>query len=167
MSAKLIFVRRTKAEIDIFGGEVFADVDGRKVATVSQETITYELPAGRHIIKMYKSHDYGSMIGFAESDLDIKEGEVLVLRYAPPLKTTDPGHITVSEFTSYEQIEKEVEESGRIAASEKSKAERQAKENAENIVKTQTYWWILIFVIPGILWLLYSLFIDSMIFDLF
>ena len=157
MSAKLIFVRRSQEQINIFGGEVFAEVDGRRVATIGLETITYEVPAGNHIVKMYKSHEYGSMIGFAENEFTIGDNEALVFNYSPPMKTNQPGHIAVSDFTSYEEIEKEVNDTATVIAKEKQEAERIAEETGKNIAKTQTYWWLLIFVIPGILWFIYEM----------
>ena len=156
MSAKLIFVRRSQEQIDIFGGEVFADVDGKKVATIGLETVTHEVPAGHHVVKMYKSHEYGSMIGFAESEFDIGENEALVFNYSPPMKTTQPGHIMVSDFTSYEEIEQEVSATARVIAKEKAEAVKTAQETGKAIAKSQTYWWVLIFVIPAILWIIYE-----------
>ena len=164
MSAKLIFVRRSQEQIDIFGGEVFADVDGKKVATIGTETITYEVPAGRHIVKMYKSHEYGSMIGFAESEFTINDNEALVFNYSPPMKVTQPGHIVVSDFTSYEEIENEVATTAKVIAKEKADARKTAEEAGKAIAHNQIAWWVLIFVIPAIFWAIYEFMIMSSIF---
>ncbi len=153
MSAKLIFVRRSSEQIRVFGGDVFAEVDGKKIATIEHTTITREVTPGKHIVKMYKSHQYGSMIGFAESEFTIGEGETLVFRYSPPMMTDQPGHITMSEFTSYEDIESEVRDEEKTIEEQESRNLQKQK----NESKTATYWWLLIFVIPGVLWGLYEL----------
>lgn len=119
MSARFVFVKRSREEINIFGGQVFADVDGVNVATIGEETITVEVPAGKHVVKMYKSHEYGSMIGFAESELTVADGDALVFKYAPPMVVSQPGHITVSNFVSYDKIEDDVRTAAQIIAQEK------------------------------------------------
>lgn len=157
MAAKLIFVRRSDEEIHIFGGQVFADVDGKNVAVVERETITVEVPAGTHMVKMYKSHEYGSMIGFAENEVTLEDKEALVFRYAPPMVVTQPGHITVSDFVSYERIEREVTASAQVIAQEKRANDQKIQKQQENMKKNYWGWLILIFVIPALCWLVYEL----------
>lgn len=71
--AKLIFLQRTQKEIEIFGGDVFFDIDGKNAGKLSLTNQTVELPAGDHTIKMYKSHTYDTFIGFAEQTISITE----------------------------------------------------------------------------------------------
>ena len=54
--AKLVFLQRTQREIELFGGDVFFDIDGKNVGKLSLSNQIIELPAGTHSIKMYKSH---------------------------------------------------------------------------------------------------------------
>lgn len=157
MGAKLIFVRRSEEEINIFGGEVFADVDGKNVASVKDETITVEVSAGAHSIKMYKSHGYGSMIGFAESDVTLAEGEVLVFKYSPPMVVTQPGHITVSDFSSYEKIERDVNSSAQVIAQEKRTNDEKVRVQEKKASRNIWGWIVLIFIIPAILWFIYEM----------
>lgn len=55
--AKLVFLQRTQKEIEIFGGDVYFDIDGKNVGKLTLQNQTIEVPAGEHTIKMYKSHD--------------------------------------------------------------------------------------------------------------
>ena len=87
MSAKFVFVKRTSEEIRIFGGEVFIDIDGKNVAKLDNNTITIDVSEGTHTVKMYKSHHYGSMIGFAENVIGIRDNEILVFKYSSPMIT--------------------------------------------------------------------------------
>lgn len=164
MSARLVFVKRSNEEINIFGGQVFADVDGVNVATIGQETVTVEVPAGKHIVKMYKSHEYGSMIGFAENELTVSDGDALVFKYAPPMVVTQPGHITVSNFISYDKIENDVRAAAQIIAQEKRTNDEKIQQQEENMKKNYWGWIILIFVIPAICWLIYELILLDMLF---
>lgn len=164
MSAKFVFVKRSNEEINIFGGQVFADIDGVNVATIGQETVTVEVAAGKHIVKMYKSHEYGSMIGFAENEITVSDGDALVFKYAPPMVVTQPGHITVSNFVSYDKIENEVATAAQIMAQEKRANDEKIQRQEENMKKNYWGWIILIFVIPAICWLIYELVFLDMLF---
>ena len=164
MSARLIFARRSREEIDIFGGQVFADVDGKNVATIGEETVTIEVPPGTHTIKMYKSHEYGSMIGFAESEVTLADGEALVFRYSPPMVVTQPGHITVSDFVSYEKIESDISNSARAIAQEKRSNDEKIRKQEEKNNRNIWGWVILIIVIPLLLWMIYYMVIWGSIF---
>lgn len=164
MSAKLVFVKRSPEEIEIFGGQVFADVDGKNMATIGQDTITVEVPAGPHIIKMYKSHEYGSMIGFAESEVTLAEGEALVFKYSPPMVVTQPGHITVSDFSSYEKIEQDVTHTGKVIAHDKKVNDEKIRKQEEKAGKNMVGWIVLICVIPAVIWLIYELILWDTIF---
>ena len=43
MESKLIFIRRTKQEEEIFGGIVYVDVDGKNIGQLSTQDLIYEL----------------------------------------------------------------------------------------------------------------------------
>lgn len=105
MCTQLIFLRRTKKEIELFGGEVYIDIDGRNVCILEDKDIILDINPGVYKIKMYKSHLYGSYIGIAESDVDIKEEERLLVRYSPPMIANQAGNIIISEFKSFSEIE--------------------------------------------------------------
>lgn len=104
MNVKLVFLRRTKKEIEVFGGEVFIDVDGKNVAVLKDKDIEIELDAGKHTIKMYKSHDYNTYIGHAVSEINLSDGEKLVIEYSPPMMVNQPGNIKINNFESYTKI---------------------------------------------------------------
>lgn len=102
---KLIFLRRTPKEIEIFGGEVFIDVDGRNVGILGTTDFIISVSKGNHKIKMYKSHTYGSFIGNAEVEICISEGERLLIKYSPPMLLNQPGNIMISDFKSSSQAD--------------------------------------------------------------
>ena len=67
--AKLVFLRRTEKDIQVFGGDVYFDIDGKNVGKLSRVNQEVSVPAGLHTIKMYKSHTYDTFIGFAETTM--------------------------------------------------------------------------------------------------
>ena len=83
--AKLIFLRRTEREIQLFGGDVYFDIDGKNIGTLSRVNQEIAISSGKHTIKMYKSHSYDTFIGVAESTIHIEENENLMVRYATPV----------------------------------------------------------------------------------
>ncbi len=105
MNSKLVFMRRTPKEVEVFGGEVYIDIDGRNIGLLSTTDFEYEISSGVRKIKMYKSHSFGSFIGHAEIELDIKEREQLLLKYAPPMLLNQPGSIIVSDYKSKAETE--------------------------------------------------------------
>lgn len=164
MEAKVVFIARTKEEIDIFGGDVYIDIDGKNIGILSNENITINLPIGVHKVKMYKSHEFGTMIGFAEVEVDLKEGNGLCFRYIPPMIINQPGHIIVSDFISYEQINKMLIDKSAQLKKEKIQSDNQKKE-IENSAKNNTFWIVLIvFIIPAIFWIIYEVCILDMIY---
>lgn len=141
MSAKLVFLRRTRQEIEIQGGEVYFDINGKNAGKLASVDAFVEVPAGRYQIRMYKSHNYGSMVGFADVIVDVKDGESALIRYTAPAVVSQPGHIMVSEYTPEAansaawEIERKIS-SDRAAAAQK---EEQAKRGTRTAVK-----WIII-----------------------
>ena len=103
--AKLIFLQRTQKEIEIFGGDVFFDIDGKNAGKLSLTNQTVELPAGDHTIKMYKSHTYDTFIGFAEQTISITEDEALMVKYSCPMMVTQPGNMVISEYSEAKETE--------------------------------------------------------------
>ena len=81
----LTFLRRTQKEIEIFGGDVFFDIDGKNVGKLSLQNQDIEVTAGIHTIKIYKSHTFDTFIGFAESTVTVDENEHLMIKYAAPM----------------------------------------------------------------------------------
>lgn len=73
--AKLVFLRRTDKEIEVFGGDVYFDLDGKNIGKLSRTNQEIDVLPGKHTIKMYKSHSYDTFIGFAESTIDVDETE--------------------------------------------------------------------------------------------
>ena len=90
---KLIFLRRTQNEVEVFGGEVFVDIDGKNNGKVSISNLIIDIPAGEHTIKMYKSHKYDTFIGFAEQKVVLGENDELMVRYSCPMTVNQPGNI--------------------------------------------------------------------------
>lgn len=94
----LTFLRRTQKEIEIFGGDIFFDIDGKNVGKLSLENQDIEVTAGTHTIKMYKSHTFDTFIGFAESTITVSEKEHLMIKYAAPMMVNQPGNMVISEY---------------------------------------------------------------------
>lgn len=103
--AKLVFLRRTQKEVDLFGGEVFIDIDGKNVGILSMSNQTMELAAGSHTIRMYKSHTYDTYIGFVEQTITLVDDEALLVRYSCPLMVSKPGSMIITDYS----VEKETE----------------------------------------------------------
>lgn len=103
--AKLIFLQRTQKEIEIFGGDVFFDIDGKNAGKLSLANQIIELSAGNHTIKMYKSHTYDTFIGFAEQTISITEDEALMVKYSCPMMVTQPGNMVISEYSEVKEVE--------------------------------------------------------------
>jgi len=110
VGAKVVFMRRTPKEMELFGGDVYIDIDGKNIGILRTADFTTELENGRHTIKMYKSHKYDTFIGFAETEVNIEEGRDLLVKYSCPMVVTQPGNIIVSDYTSEEQIANAVSE---------------------------------------------------------
>lgn len=53
--AELVFLRRSEQDIQIIGGTIYIDIDGRNVGILSRTNQVIDVPAGTHTIKMYKS----------------------------------------------------------------------------------------------------------------
>lgn len=103
--AKLVFLQRTQKEIEVFGGEVFFDIDGKNVGKLTTVNQTIELPTGEHIVKMYKSHTFDTFIGFTEQTISLSENESLMVKYSAPMMVSQPGNMVISEYSEEKQVE--------------------------------------------------------------
>lgn len=150
-TGKLIFMRRTSKEIEIFGGDVYIDIDGRNIGVLSIIDVEYKVSRGIHKIKMYKSHSYGSFIGHSEIELNIQEGEQLLLRYSPPMLINQPGNIIVSDFKS-------IEDTGLLAKKQEDtiaydqSVEEEKKRELEEKTKNGVMIFIIIMVISAVIY---------------
>lgn len=153
--AKLYFIRRTASEIEIFGGSVYADIDGKRVGEVGTTDLVIDVEPGQHTIKMYKSHTYDTFIGFAEVVLHIEDGKDLTLRYSAPMVITQAGHIVVTDFTSINDINQQISKKESTLRAEKResdlKIQRQEEESQKN--NNALIFWIV--VVPIIIGLIY------------
>ena len=98
--AKLYFLKRTQKEIDIFGGDVYFDIDGKNIGKLTLHNQIIDVTPGFHTIKMYKSHSFDSFIGFAESTIKISEEEELMVKYSSPMMVNQPGNMVISPYTA-------------------------------------------------------------------
>lgn len=103
--AKLIFLKRTQKEIEIFGGDVYFDIDGKNAGKLSLTNQIVEIPAGEHTVKMYKSHTFDTFIGFAESVINVTDDEQLMIKYSAPMMINQPGNMVISEYTETKEQE--------------------------------------------------------------
>ena len=152
-----IVLRRTRSEINVFGGDVYIDIDGKNAGVVKEQNLRFELPVGKHTIKMYKSHTMGTFIGVAESEIDIAADEKLYARYSAPLMVNQAGNILIAPFTSENELDNilnDVERSVHTDYTEQQiKIEQTRKESERN--NTNLIIWI--FVVPAVIGLIYWL----------
>ena len=150
--AKLVFLQRTQKEIEIFGGDVYFDIDGKNVGKLSLQNQTIEIPAGSHTIKMYKSHTFDTFIGFAEATITIKDDEPLMVKYSCPMMISQPGTMVISEYSEQKEAEavraRDAMINRDIVAEETRK--KQADDNYKNGVKVVILVAVAIAVVLGI-----------------
>lgn len=99
--AFIVFLPRTQKEIEIFGGDIYFDIDGKNVGILSRSEQRYELSPGQHSIKMYKSHTYDTYIGFAETSITVDENEELMVKYSAPMMINQPGNMIISKYDAH------------------------------------------------------------------
>ena len=128
--AKLVFLRRTEKEIEIFGGDVYFDIDGKNVGTLSRDNQEIELSAGEHTIKMYKSHTYDTFIGFAETTIQLAENEQLMVKYSAPMMVNQPGNMIVSPYDAKRE-EEALKERERVIQRDFTNEENRKREQNE------------------------------------
>lgn len=150
--AKLIFLKRTQQEIEIFGGDVYFDIDGKNAGKLSLTNQTIELSAGEHIVKMYKSHTFDTFIGFAEAVINVTDNEQLMVKYSAPMMISQPGNMVISEYTEEKEQavikEREYSIHRDFVATETQK--QQADENYKKGVMTVVWVAVAIAVVLGV-----------------
>lgn len=150
--SKLVFLKRTQKEIEIFGGDVYFDIDGKNAGKLSLTNQVIEIPAGEHTVKMYKSHTFDTFIGFAESVINVTDDEQLMVKYSAPMMINQPGNMIISEYTESKEQEvireREYSIHRDFVATETQK--KQAEENYKNGVMTVVWVAVGIAVVFGI-----------------
>ncbi|MDO4492051.1 MAG: hypothetical protein Q4B85_13390 [Lachnospiraceae bacterium] len=150
--AKLVFLKRTQKEIEIFGGDVYFDIDGKNAGKLSLTNQIVEIPAGEHTVKMYKSHTFDTFKGFAESVINVIDDEQLMVKYSAPMMINQPGNMVISEYTETKEQEvireREYSIHRDFIATETQK--KQAEENYKNGVMTVVWVAVGIAVVLGI-----------------
>ena len=150
--AKLVFLRRTDKEIEVFGGDVYFDLDGKNIGKLSRTNQEIDVLPGKHTIKMYKSHSYDTFIGFAESVINVTDDEQLMIKYSAPMMINQPGNMVISEYTETKEQEvireREYSIHRDFVAAETQK--KQAEENYKNGVMTVVWVAVGIGVVLGI-----------------
>ena len=153
--AKLVFLRRTDTEIEILGGEVYFDLDGKNIGKLSCVNQEVDVLPGRHVIKMYKSYSYDTFIGFAESAIDVGENENLMVRYAAPVAVNQPGNILISVYDPQKEAETLRNREETIAHDYTAEVNRKKEQN-ENY-NTGTVMWIACSIIVAIIFAIWEI----------
>lgn len=146
----ITFLRRAPKEVEIFGGEIFFDIDGKNAGKLSSDDIMIDLPAGPHTIKMYKSHTYDTFIGFAEVQVDISLNEHLLARYSPPMIVHQAGNIVLTNYNTY-TVDHIAQERENKIENDYQREERR-KQEANEKYKKGVITVIVIVVIISIIW---------------
>ena len=162
--ARLVFLRRTTAEVSLTGGDVFFDLNGKNIGKLAETDCFVDLPAGTYQVHMYKSHSYNTMVGFATVSVTVQEGETLLLRYTPPAVVSQQGNIQVSNYTPEHADELSAMTANAIAS---DRAADQIKaENSRRGTRKAVKWIIIGSVATGVLislsWIAYFAFFMSM-----
>ena len=152
---KLYFVRRTPSELQIFGGTVYIDIDGKRVGQLSQSDLIIEVAPGVNEIKMYKTHTYDTFVGVAEVRVNFEEDKDLVLRYSAPMVVSQPGHIVITDFISLQEIEEMVSQKETSLKAEKQTNDTQLRQQEARSKKNSSAFILLFILIPVIIGLLY------------
>jgi hypothetical protein len=153
MAATITFLRRTQEEVNVFGGDVYIDIDGRNIGKLGFSDFPVTLTAGKHTIKMYKSHTYDTFIGVAEQELFISEPEHLMVKYSAPMVVSQPGNMVVSPYSKATADSEAQRRSDTI--SREYHAEQERKEEAARKSKTAITIIIVLVVLSAIVWGIY------------
>lgn len=148
---KLYFIRRTPSEIEIFGGTVYAEIDGKMVGEVGISDLIIDVEPGQHTIKMYKSHTYDTFIGFAEVNLNVEDGKDLTFRYSAPMTVTQAGHIVVADFTSIDDIDRQINQKENHLRTEKRENDLQEQKKETESQKNNKALILLVVVVPALI----------------
>lgn len=147
----LVFLRRTQKEIEVFGGDVYIDINGRNIGILGTTDYTYDVAPGNYKIKMYKSHTYDSFIGHADAEISISDGEKLLVKYSPPMIINQPGNIVISNFESYSQTQNlAIEKENKITIDDS--LEKQKKIDQEQKSQNTVIMFMVIMIISAIIY---------------
>lgn len=166
---KLIIVRRTDNEMRIFPGDVYIDIDGNNEGIVRSENLEKILTSGVHHIKMYQSHKYSTFVGFYEVDIDFSDEKDRFIIYTSTLTTDKPGHILVSIFNNYSQIDDLVNRrENQIAIDYQKDAiiENKIVNESKNFNTIMIIAFIILPIIGGIIWFIWYMIEIDTIFDI-
>lgn len=155
MDFNFVIIRRTKAEIKAFGGDIYADIDGKNVAIIKDDDVKLLLSLGKHSVKMYKSHKMGTFIGTTEVEFEILENEVLCSRYSAPLIINQAGNIMLFNYESDEQINQITNEIENIVNRDFETEQKKIAEQKEISEKNNTNFFIWLFLVPVVIGLIY------------
>lgn len=155
--ATLVFLKRTQKEIEIFGGDVYFDIDGKNAGKLTLSNQIVNVEPGEHTIKMYKSHTFDTFIGFAESVITVGADEKLMIKYSAPMMVNQPGNMVISEYSlaSEESALKERERT----ISRDYIAEENRKKEANEKYKSGV---IIVFVVAIVFAIIYGIYINSL-----
>ena len=157
MNPNFLILRRSAAESEVFGGDVYIDIDGKNVGILSSEDFPRELSPGKHVLKMYKSHTMSSFIGVAEKEFEVADGGVLFARYSPPMMASQAGTIILANYESQRQLDELSERIASQLRSDFAKEEQIKTTREEESKKNGAALFAWIFVVPLILGLVYWL----------
>ena len=152
--AKLVFLRRTEKDLSVFGGDIYFDIDGKNAGRLSLSNQEIYLPAGQHTIKMYKSHSYDTYIGFASSTITVSENEELMVRYAAPMMTNQPGNIIISAYDP--QIEAASLKAREDTIARDYEADKRRREEQNSKYNTGTIIWVTCLIIGAIIFAIWE-----------
>ena len=153
--SNFVILRRTQSEIDVFGGDVYIDIDGRNAGIVKKQNLQFNLSPGRHTIKMYKSHTMGTFIGIAEVEINVSDGERLFARYSAPLMMNQPGNIVIAPYSSESELDNIVSNIEKNVHNDFTEQQIKIEQTRKESEKNNTSLIIWIFVVPVIIGLIY------------
>ena len=155
--ATLVFLKRTQKEIEIFGGDVYFDIDGKNAGKLTLSNQIVNVEPGEHTIKMYKSHTFDTFIGFAESVITVGADEKLMIKYSAPMMVNQPGNMVISEY-SLASEESALRERERTISRDYV-AEENRKKEANEKYKSGV---IIVFVVAIVFAIIYGIYINSL-----
>lgn len=90
---------------------------------------------------------------FAETEVQIEDGKVLLIKYAPPMITTQPGNNIVSDYNSSSQIKNIISERNhRIQQDEEIDKEKIRKQEETHINAVMI--WVIVSIIIVIFYII-------------
>ena len=146
----LVFMRRTPSEVEMFGGEVFIDIDGKNVGKVGLSDFEVTVREGSHLIKMYKSHRYDTFIGLAQATLLISANDKLLVKYSAPMVVSQPGNMVITDYDS-QIVEQSAQEREQIIKRQVGE-DNARKEEASRKSQDAIIWIFIIVIVTAVLW---------------